>query len=254
LEQQSASLQRANRKLREEIQAVKESERRRGELEGRLLESERLESLGHLAGGIAHDFNNMLAVVMSNAELMDELDPDQEECREQIILVSQQAAELCNQMLMVSGGGSVDIQVHNLNDIVGNLKSLLESTVQPLRLELELDSSRALPVEVDRSQITQLVLNLVTNAADAARTEKGSDVRLATGLSYFSEAKLEAARCIDGRPTSGDYVWLSVVDEGAGIDSETRRRSILQHEIARPWVGVGNCLARSQSSSRSGDG
>ncbi len=200
-----------------------EEERRR--LEDRMREVQKLESLGVLAGGIAHDFNNLLLVILGNADLaLHRLDPSAPARSnvEEIEGASKRAADLCRQMLAYSGRGIFDVGRCDLSEVVRDMAGMLEisiSKMATLRYALAQDLP---PVQVDVTQIRQVVVNLVTNASEALGGGGGT-ISVSTGVKACDRACLSESFLDDDLP-GGQYVFLEVSDTGHGIDEETRRR------------------------------
>ncbi len=206
------------------------SERKRAEearrlLELQVLESQKLESLGILAGGIAHDFNNLLVGILGNADVARQQLSSEDPARkliDEVITASQRAAELCNQMLAYAGKGRFVIVAVNLTDVVRDTIRLLEVSL-PTGVSVTQEFAPSLPaIEVDLTQIRQLVMNLITNAADAVEGGEGT-IAVETG-----RVRLEAGFAGSALPSApvraGDYVFLSVTDNGRGMDRATRAR------------------------------
>ena len=160
------------------------AEQQRREMERRIEHAQKLESLGILAGGIAHDFNNLLVGILGNAELaLRDLPPtwpagkSVEEIRQAAI----RASELTNQMLAYSGKGRMLVEPVDLNELVREMGQLLRVTIGS-KTTLQYDLDPDLPaIEADASQIRQVVMNLITNAADAVGHAEGV-IRVATAL------------------------------------------------------------------------
>ena len=140
------------------------------ELERRLLHTQKLESLGVLAGGIAHDFNNLLSAIMGNLELAKDAHSSPESAARYIarsMQASKKAAELTRQMLAYSGKGSFIKERINLSGIVEDNINIFRSSIpRTITLELSLAESPD-PIIADTGQIQQVVMNLITNAAEA---------------------------------------------------------------------------------------
>jgi PAS domain S-box-containing protein len=207
--------------ITERIRAEEESRN----LEAQIQQAQKLESLGVLAGGIAHDFNNLLMGILGNTSLARSeagADPSLCEYLEQIELASQRAADLTNQMLAYSGRGKFIIRNFNLNDLVREMTSLLESSISK-KATLTLNVAKDLPdVEGDATQIRQVVMNLITNASDSLEDRSGL-INLTTGViqadrEYFANAYTPEDF------QEGEYVFLEVRDTGCGMDRETQRR------------------------------
>jgi signal transduction histidine kinase/CheY-like chemotaxis protein len=204
-------------------------EQRTRELEAahaRLLHSQKLESLGVLAGGIAHDFNNLLAVVLSRAELCSPLLPEDGPARTHVSIIRETALEarmLTRQLLGYAGkGGSFVLETLSLNDIVTGMATLLRASVgKEIRLEYEPYAGR-LAVQGDPTQLRQVMLNLVTNAAEAIGGNVGSIV-VRTGVSEITAQTLQHPGFATD-VAEGTYVHLEVEDTGSGIGEETKSR------------------------------
>ena len=201
-------------------------ERARAEAaERRLLQAQRLESLSVLAGGIAHQLNNLLVVIIGNASLAATgLEPE-DPLRQYLVEIetaSEQATRLARQMLAYSGRGGFMVRPVDLNEIVRTTCAALTERVPPhVRLRLAL-SPAALRVAADETQIAQLVLNLVANAAEAIGGAPG-DVLLATSDVEAARADFERAYAAPDLP-AGRYRELVVSDTGEGISADTCAR------------------------------
>ena len=139
--------------------------------ERKLLEGQKLESIGILAGGIAHEFNNLLTVIIGNAELVREFPPSAElprgQCLRQIISTSQRAAELCRQMLTFAGQKPVVASSVDLSAVVREMVPLLDLSIHH-RATLKLELTEELPsVRADITQMRHVIMNFVTNASEA---------------------------------------------------------------------------------------
>jgi PAS domain S-box-containing protein len=203
----------------------KRSEQLELELQRRLLQSQKLESLGMMAGGIAHDFNNLLMGMMLNLELAlmklgpaDEVRPRIEQAHQ----TASRAAELAGQMLAYSGRGYFVVGDLDLSALVREQAGLLRSAVSRM-VTLNLQLGRELPsVRADAGQFQQVVMNLLTNASEAIGDVPGV-VTITTGVSGCDRECLSRS-VIEQKPEPGRFVWLEVSDTGAGMDAETRQR------------------------------
>ncbi len=195
---------------------------------GKNLQRQRLDSLGILAGGIAHDFNNILFSIQGNAELARYKLPTASTVDNNlraILEATQRASKLCQQMLAFSGRGPVAAEPTDLNRLTRDMSQLFETLSKKVRVHDEL--GRQPPVVLaDRSQIRQVLLNLVTNAAEAIG-EKGGNVVLRSGR-----------RMIEDR----EYGMLEIRDDGCGMDSETVER-VFDPFYSTKFVGRGLGLA-----------
>jgi len=208
-----------------DVTARLRAEEERRTLERQMLHVQKLESLGVLAGGIAHDFNNLLVSVLGNAGLaIAEIDPASPARGRltDIELAAQRAAELTRQMLAYAGRGRFVVQRLNLSEIVGELVTLLR-TVVPRTAEIDVRLADDLPdVEADASQLRQVVMNLVTNAADAIGGTAGR-IEIATGRLSATRDYL-AQSCIGADVAPGEFVFAQVADTGCGMDQATLAR------------------------------
>ena len=226
-----------------DITARKHAEEESARLHSKMLETQKLESLGVLAGGIAHDFNNLLTVILGNAALLRldaEVGPASTARFDNIITASNRAADLCRQLLAYAGKGSFAIEHVNLNDIVTETARLLELTVSRHAV-LEFALAAKLPsIEADPSQIRQVVMNLLLNASEAMGEPSGR-IRLATqvirlGSAEFSEAQLSSGLA------PGDYVRLEITDTGSGMTPEVLEK-IFDPFFSTKFTGRGLGLA-----------
>ena len=214
----------------EDITASKRAEEEQRELERQIQHAQKLESLGILAGGIAHDFNNLLVAVLGHADLaLAELPPAAGgyEHVEDIRTAAKRARELTGQMLAYSGKGRFVIASLQLGDVVTEMGHLLETAI-PKKVSLRYTLAEELPpVEADVAQLRQVVMNLVTNAAEAIG-DGGGLISLTTGFQhasaeYLESAYLKSAHLYQPLP-EGEYVYLEVSDDGCGMDAETCER------------------------------
>ena len=208
-----------------DVTARRRAEEARLELERRMLHAQKLESLGVLAGGIAHDFNNLLMAILGNLELgLRDLSPVSP-VRPRLDAASQaarRAADLTRQMLAYSGRGKFLVGRVDLNELVEENVFLLRTSI-PRTVTLNLHLDRVLPaVEADAGQIQQVVMNLITNAAEAIGGEAGV-ITLSTGVRDCDAPYLGRSR-LDEMPPAGSYVYLEVTDTGCGMDAETQKR------------------------------
>ena len=197
-------------------------EKERRELELRIQSAQKLESLGVLAGGIAHDFNNLLVGVLGNANLLlEKMDADSP-LRKHVIQIEAAAArasELTNQMLVYSGKARFKLGPVDINALVREMTGLLEAAIGK-RSRFSFHPGEHLPLVVgDREQLKQVILNLVTNAAEAQHSDAGM-VTLRTGVTNADRAYLLTTH-LTGELGNGPFVYIEVIDTGAGMDGET---------------------------------
>jgi len=206
------------------------SERRRieedrREMERKLLHTQKLESLGVMAGGIAHDFNNLLMAIQGNLELAMMDIPSASPAQESLANCMQairRATDLTRQMLAYSGKGHFVIEPIDLNALVlENFHLFKASIAKTVKLTLHL--GQGLPaINADAGQIQQVIMNLITNAAEALDQQAGV-VTIRTGVDFCDENYLQGGRqhCL---PPPGNFAWVEVTDTGCGMDEETLER------------------------------
>jgi PAS domain S-box-containing protein len=224
------------------------TERRAAEVERRreqeaLARTQRLDSLGLLAGGVAHDFNNLLTAMLGNAEVARRRLPEGSPAAGplgEIEAAARRAADLTQKMLAFAGGGAMQLAWISLNEIVQEMVELLRPALRGGR-EVALALGRPSPgLEADATQMRQVVLNLVLNAAEATDGE-GGRVEVATGEVYCERERLAAATFGADR-AEGRYVYLRVTDDGAGLPPELRER-IFEPFFTTKFTGRGLGLA-----------
>jgi nitrogen-specific signal transduction histidine kinase/ActR/RegA family two-component response regulator len=215
--------------------------------EEQVRQTQKLESLGVLAGGIAHDFNNILTGILGNASLAVEILPDGHAARplvEDVISASERAAGLTRQMLAYAGKGQFVVRPVDLSDVVRNLSDFFRASV-PKRVELSLQLAPGLPaIEADTSQLQQIVMNLVMNAAEAIPEGRRGKVEVITGIKEL-EPSAEAANFLGASPEDGAYTFLRITDDGIGMDEQTRAR-IFDPFFTTKFMGRGLGLAAVQ--------
>ncbi len=208
-----------------DITELKLHEEEAKNLQAQIQETQKLESLGVLAGGIAHDFNNILMGILGNISLLQmKLDDDSPLLKntDRIEKAAQRAAELTNQMLAYSGRGKFVIGKTDLSTIVKEMTELLSAGISK-DINIDYNLSEKLPfIKGDTSQIQQLVMNLITNAADAIEDGKGT-VLISTDIVERTTKELTSA-FIHEDLEGGLYSFLEVKDDGIGMDDETKAR------------------------------
>ncbi len=203
-----------------DITQRKDAEARRRELEARLAQSHRMESMGRLAGGVAHDFNNILTVINGYSDLLldaPELTPSSIEMLSDIRTAGERAAALTRQLLTFSRHQVVTPDTLELNMVVADTERMLTRLIgEHITLDTRM-TPEPLWVKADAGQLSQVLVNLAVNARDAM--PDGGTLTVTTGLvDLDSAAALATAH--DAKP--GRYARLSVADTGTGIPPELR--------------------------------
>ncbi|MBI1210466.1 MAG: PAS domain S-box protein [Alphaproteobacteria bacterium] len=189
--------------------------------EEQLVQAQKMETVGQLSGGIAHDFNNLLTVIVGNAETLSEklrARPDLRQLSDQIVQAGDRGAELTQRLLAFSRRQALQPVAVDCNDLVENMRQLLKRTLrEDIEIQTQLDPD-LLPAFADRAQLESAILNLALNAQDAMPA--GGKLTLAT-----ADASLDD-RYQDEHPEvqPGDYVMISVTDDGEGMTAEIRDR------------------------------
>ncbi len=195
-------------------------------LEEQLQQSQKLEALGSLAGGIAHDFNNLLTAIKGYAEIslerINERHPLYKPLNT-ILHASRSAENLVKQLLAFSRQQISQPAQINLNTVIKGLRTMLRKVIEEdITIEYNLASEES-TIFADPVQIEQILLNLVVNARDALKekvTEEEKRIIISTEKKYFgSDYQFTHP---DARP--GEYMVLSVFDNGIGMDKETKKR------------------------------
>jgi two-component system, cell cycle sensor histidine kinase and response regulator CckA len=203
---------------------VKQRTRELEQAHAQLLYAQKLESLGVLAGGIAHDFNNLLAVVLARAELALPAASNDEDVRGHLDTIRETALEarmLTKQLLAYSGKGRFMIQAVHLTEMIESMASLLRaSTPKSITLNFELSES-PLVVHLDLTQVRQVVLNLVTNAAEAVEGTGQVTVR---AKAMDIDERILGEACIPSALVPGRYACIEVEDTGCGMPDSIRTK------------------------------
>jgi PAS domain S-box-containing protein len=226
-----------------DVTEAKRSEAERRRLEQQMEQAQRIDSLGVLAGGIAHDFNNLLATILGNVALVRNeavRGAAAQACLGDVESAARTAAGLCQQMLVYAGRAPCVAEPLDLGALVRDMAQLLRSSVSR-KLGLDLPLADGLPLVVaDASQLRQVVMNLVLNAAEAIGDADGA-VTVTTGAVEVGRERLRGALLGDAMP-EGRCVVLEVADTGCGMDAVTQRR-IFEPFFTTKFAGRGLGLA-----------
>jgi signal transduction histidine kinase len=200
---------------------LRQTEIQKQELEGQLRQSQKMEAMGRLAGGVAHDFNNLLTVIKGNTSFLAERLGSEHrliKLTTQIDGAADRAVSLTRQLLAFCRMQVLQPRILDLNELVSEMCKLLRRLV-PEDIAFNFHAGESLGrVKADPGQIEQVLMNLVVNAGDAM--PGGGSLTVETRNANISEQ--EASRRAPATP--GQYVLLSVTDNGMGMDAETRTR------------------------------
>lgn len=183
-------------------------------------QAQKMESIGQLTAGLAHDFNNLLQVVSGNLDIVlgDTIEPRQQRLLANAAKAADRGAKLTRQLLAFARKTRLEPRQLDLNVLINDVGDLLDNTVGA-RVRLVTSLERKLPpVEVDPTHLEMALLNVLLNARDAMA--QGGTVTIGTEL-----WKLNGNAAAHQLP-EGNYVVLSVTDEGAGMSEEVRQRAI----------------------------
>lgn len=230
-----------NEQGEEHIDIVAEDITERRKLEEQFQQSQRLEAVAGLAAGVSHDFNNLLGVITGYAWMLSNDASLSEPHREKIdgiLQASNSAVLLTRQLMAISRKQVLQPAVLNLNAVVAEMGRMLKRVIsEDIRLLLEAAPDLG-SVKLDRTQIEQVLLNLVINARDAM--PRGGAITVQTTNEHLDERY--AAAHVGVKP--GDYVMLAVSDTGVGMDQQTQTRAFEPFFTTKdPGKGTGLGLA-----------
>lgn len=213
------------------------AERERETLLRKLMDSQRMESLGIMAGGIAHDINNYLVLIMGSASLLGgalALDPGQEEVVRQIQVGARHIRDLVQQMLAFSGKGRIATQAISMEELLSELMPLLRASVSK-KVRLLCDFGEKLPsVDGDPAQLRQVLLNTIVNSSEALAGAVGT-IRISLHP-YVASDDLR----LPSEAQSG--LIIEIADTGPGIPGEILSR-IFEPFFSTKMTGRGLGLA-----------
>jgi len=191
------------------------------EKESMLNQAMKLEAIGRMTDGISHDFNNLLTVIRGNLRFLKQdmtgENEDHKELIEDALSAAQDGTDLIKRLLAFSRRQELDVQTININNRLVAMERLLQRSVPDISIRLELDNEIG-NVLVDTIRLESAVLNMVTNARDAM--PDGGNIVISTTEETLNKAKR------DDDLTPGNYVVMTVTDDGIGMNDETRRQAI----------------------------
>jgi signal transduction histidine kinase len=204
----------------------------------RLRHAQKLEAVGQLTGGIAHDFNNLLAVILGNAEMLEETLAEESPMVAAIIRASERGADLTQRLLAFSRQQSLTPEAIDLEHLVTNSSELMRRTLGETIEVVTRIPGTLWQVMADRGQVENALLNLGLNARDAL--PDGGILAIECG-----NVSIDAYRAAEELGISvGDYVVISVTDDGLGMSAEVRKRAF-EPFFTTKEVGQGSGLGLS---------
>jgi PAS domain S-box-containing protein len=220
----------------EDVTDIKNMWKERLDLEAKMAQSNRLESLGVMAGGIAHDFNNILAAIVGFGEMAQMDSPADGSARDSIdkvLAASDRARDLVRQILIFSRRNDQQLKPIDLAQTVEEALSLVTVTLPPTVEIRRMIDPNAGVVLADQTQINQIVFNLCTNSYHAMTEGVGV---LVVEVSPCDRSDLKVSTLADLEP--GPLVRLRVTDDGSGMDEKTQSR-IFEPFFTTKRVGKG---------------
>ncbi len=212
-------------------------------LEAQFVQSQKMQAIGQLAGGVAHDFNNLLTAISGHCDLLllrhNEGDPDYADLI-QINQNANRAASLVGQLLAFSRKQTLKPEMVDIRETLDDLTHLLSRLVgEKIRLNVS-HAPELAAIRADKRQLEQVIMNLVVNARDAM--PEGGDVNIETRLETFAQP-FEKDRAVI---PAGDYVVVSVSDQGVGIAPE-KLQKIFEPFYTTKRTGEGTGLGLSMA-------
>ena len=205
-------------------------------MEAELIQAQKMEAIGTLAGGIAHDFNNILMGILGYTSLMllnTEPDNTSHERLKSIEHLVESGADLTKQLLGFARGGKYEVKPTDVNELVRRSSEIFGRTKKEITIHRNYQKDLSI-ADVDRGQIEQVLLNLFVNAWQAM--PGGGDLYLETSNVTLDEIY---TRLHSINP--GNYVKISVTDNGTGMDQATQRR-IFEPFFTTKGMGLGTGL------------
>lgn len=206
--------------LAQSVEHLQREITRRRELEGELVQAQKMEAVGRLAGGVAHDFNNLLTVILGyNEMLRDQLQdhPETLEYALEVRLAGQRASALTNQLLAFSRRQIAVPRLLDLNQVVEQMEKMLRRMIgEDIELQIRTPGAPC-PVLADPSHLDQVIMNLAVNSRDAM--PHGGKLTIETAHVDLTD---DHARQHLTTVEPGAYIMLTVADTGIGMDQATR--------------------------------
>lgn len=224
-----------------DITERKRAEAEQEKLQAQLLQAQKMESVGRLAGGVAHDFNNMLLVILGHSELaLKQLPPNHplHSDLEEIHQAARRSADLTHQLLAFARKQTITPQVLDLNNTLAGILKMLKRLIGEDIDLLWVPGDDLWLVKMDPTQIDQILANLAVNARDAI-------VGVGRLTISTENVTLDRAYCATSPDlVPGDYVLLTVSDNGAGMSHETLKHLFEPFfTTKKPGEGTGLGLA-----------
>jgi hypothetical protein len=223
------------------VDSLEKREAEKDVLEEQLRQAQKMEAVGTLAGGVAHDFNNILTAIIGYGSMLKNTLPVEEKLwsyADQVVRAGERAATLTQRLLAFSRKQTNNPVSLDLNDVVRNMEKMLTRLIsENIEMQCQFAEEHAV-VRADAGQMDQVLMNLVTNARDAM--PQGGVLTITTGVAMLADdfAKRHELE------KSGEYVVMSVNDNGVGMNEKIRER-IFDPFFTTKEVGKGTGLGLS---------
>jgi signal transduction histidine kinase/CheY-like chemotaxis protein len=191
-------------------------------LEQKIMQAQKIDSIGNLAGGVAHDFNNILASILGSASIMRRRMKEDDKWFpfvEIIETAAKRGASLTRQLLTFARRSNVEIHPVDIHAILTETIHLFERSVSPNITIVQSFTPEIAIVNGDEGQIQQAMLNIFINARDAM--PNGGTLTIETSPVHYSEHDHST---MSGETRSGSYITIKVVDSGIGMSKEVQQR------------------------------
>lgn len=206
--------------VQRDVTEERKNEEERKSLQDQLFQAQKLESIGTLASGIAHDFNNVLGIVLGYSALLKHHAAGNENVVKGIEAIDravQRGASLVRQVLLFARKSDTSFAPFDVNQMLTELKAMTEQTFpRTITIATNLDPKLP-PIKADKTQMHQVLLNLLVNARDAM--PMGGTISVST-----SKATVDDVRRYDPNAEGNEFIHIRVSDTGIGMDEATRRR------------------------------
>jgi signal transduction histidine kinase/CheY-like chemotaxis protein len=191
-------------------------------LEQKIMQAQKIDSIGNLAGGVAHDFNNILASILGSSSIMRRRMNENDKWFPFVDIIetaAKRGASLTRQLLTFARRGSVEVHPVDIHAILVETIHLFERSVNPNISIVTHFTSEVAIVNGDEGQIQQAMLNIFINARDAM--PNGGTLTIETAPVQYSE---QDRSTLSGEAHSGSYISIKVVDSGVGMSKEVQQR------------------------------
>ena len=189
------------------------------QLQGQLLQSQKMESVGTLAGGIAHDFNNIVAIILGHISLLNDCAGLDDKAKQRVRIIensARKAGQIVSKLMSFSRKASFEILPVNLNNIIKDTVELCETMARSRKVAIKMETGDNIPcIHGDSNQMEQVLMNLFVNAMDAM--PDGGTIIIRTEF-----VEIERNNHVHPLLSSGKYILIKVTDTGTGIPEEIK--------------------------------